>query len=446
MSARAGEAESTSPAVGGTDTPGPVPSARYSNYVLALLTLMYTFNYLDRYVLTILVVPIQAELNLSDSAMGFMMGPAFAIFYTALGIPIARLADTHSRRVILSVSFALWSAMTALAGLARTGLELTATRVGVGIGEAGGTAPAHSLISDYFPPERRTLGFGVFQQGVYLGQMLGLMVGAVLVAQVGWRMTFLIVGLPGVVLALLLYLTVKDPVRGALDPLPPAPLEESPSPSMREVFALLWRRRSFRFLMVGAGIASFGGTGFGFWLPALFERAHGMTRMEVGLQLGPTMAISGSIGAILAGVLTDRLSRRDRRWLMWIPGASVLTSLPFLIGVCIAPTAGGALLSAIPSGLLGGGWAPAAYAAAQALAPPRMRALGASLLILCITLLGMGAGPQAVGLLNDALAPQFGASAIRYSMVIVISTCAIGALLLLWGSRSFERDCQGADS
>ena len=437
MSGRRGETEALAPSGA-----GPVPSVRYSHYVLALLTLMYTFNYLDRYVLTILVAPIQAELNLSDSTMGFLMGPAFAIFYTALGIPIARLADTHSRRVILSVSFALWSAMTALAGLARTGWELTATRVGVGIGEAGGTAPAHSLISDYFPLERRTFGFGVFQQGVYLGQMLGLMVGAVLVGQVGWRMTFFIVGLPGVVLALVLYFTVKDPVRGALDPLPP---ETGAAPPMREVFALLWRRPSFRFLMVGAGIASFGGTGFGFWLPVLFERAHGMTRMEVGLQLGPTMAISGSLGALLAGVLTDRLSRRDRRWLMWIPGASVLTSLPFLIGVCIAPTAGGALLSAIPSGLLGGGWAPAAYAAAQALAPPRMRALGASLLILCITLLGMGAGPQAVGILNDVLAPEFGANAIRYSMVILISTCGLGALLLFWGSRSFERDCQGAD-
>ncbi|HIG02409.1 MAG TPA: MFS transporter [Myxococcales bacterium] len=417
------------------------PSARYSYYVLALLTIMYTFNYLDRYVLTILVVPIQAELGLSDTTMGFLMGPAFAIFYTALGIPIARLADTHSRRMILSVSFVLWSVMTALAGLARTGLELTATRIGVGIGEAGGTAPAHSLISDYFPPERRTLGFGVFQQGVYLGQMLGLMVGAVLVAQVGWRMTFLIVGLPGVVLALVLYLTVKDPVRGAFDSAGPEEAQNSP---LGEVFAHLWRRPSFRFLMIGSGIASFAGTGFGFWLPVLFERAHGMTPMEVGLQLGPTMAISGSLGAIGAGLLTDRLARRDRRWLMWIPGASVLTSLPFLIGVCVAPTATGALFYAIPSGLLGGGWAPAAYAAAQALAPPRMRALGASLLILCITLLGMGAGPQAVGILNDVLSPNFGEDAVRYSMVIVISSCAIGALLLLWGSRTFERDCRAS--
>jgi MFS family permease len=408
---------------------------------LLVLTGMYTFNYLDRYVLAILVVPIQAELGLSDTVMGFLLGPAFAIFYTALGIPIARLADRRSRRLILALSFVAWSVMTALAGLARTGFELAATRIGVGVGEAGGTAPAHSMISDYFPPGRRAFAFGVFQQGVYLGQMLGLMVGAVLVGAVGWRMTFLIVGLPGLALAAVLYATVRDPVRGAFDP--PAAVQVE-TPALGEVFAHLWRLPTFRLLMVGAGIASCGGTGFGFWLPVLFERAHGMSPMQIGLQLGPVMAISGSAGALLAGLLTDRLGKRDPRWLMRIPAASVLSSLPFLIGVCVWPTSSGALLCAIPSGILGGGWAPAAYAAAQALAPPRMRALGASLVILCITLFGMGAGPQAVGILNDALAPALGEAAVRWSMVIVIASTALGALLLFLGSRSFARDCARA--
>jgi len=411
--------------------------------VLVVLTGMYTFNYLDRYVLTILVVPIQAELGLSDTVMGFLMGPAFALFYTGLGVPIARLADRYSRRRILALSFVAWSAMTALAGLARTGVELAATRIGVGVGEAGGTAPAHSLLSDYFPPERRAFAFGIFQQGVYLGQMLGLMVGAVLVAEVGWRVTFFIVGLPGLGLAVVLYATVRDPVRGAFDP--PAAVPEE-TPALREVFTRLWRLPTFRLLMVGAGIASFGGTGFGFWLPALFERAHGLTPMEVGLRLGPVMALSGSLGALFAGLLTDRLGKRDPRWLMRIPAASVLTSLPFLIVVCVWPTANGALICAIPAGLLGGGWAPAAYAAAQTLAPLRMRALGASLVILCITLFGMGAGPQVVGILNDVLAPTLGDEAVRWSMVGVIGSTAVGALLLYLGSRTFVRDCARAQA
>ncbi len=429
--------------LGPSPVPSPVPSRRYSHYVLVVLTGMYTFNYLDRYVLTILVVPIQAELGLSDTVMGFLLGPAFALFYTGLGVPIARLADSYSRRRILALSFVAWSLMTALAGLARTGAELAATRIGVGVGEAGGTAPAHSLLSDYFPPERRAFAFGIFQQGVYLGQMLGLMVGAVLVAEVGWRATFFIVGLPGLGLAVVLYATVRDPVRGAFDPPAAAPEE---TPALREVFTRLWRLPTFRLLMVGAGIASFGGTGFGFWLPVLFERAHGLTPMEVGLRLGPVMALSGSLGALFAGLLTDRLGKRDPRWLMRIPAASVLTSLPFLIGVCIWPTANGALICAIPAGLLGGGWAPAAYAAAQTLAPLRMRALGASLVILCITLFGMGAGPQAVGILNDVLAPTLGDDAVRWSMVGVIGSTAVGALLLYLGSRTFVRDCARAQA
>jgi MFS family permease len=432
-------------------TDGELPSRGYSYYVLTVLTVMYTFNYLDRYVLTILVVPIKQDLGLSDTMMGFLLGPAFALFYTALGIPIARLADRRSRRVILSLSFVVWSAMTAAAGLARSATMLAATRIGVGIGEAGGTAPAHSLISDYFPPERRALAFGVFQQGVYLGQLLGLAVGGVLVGTIGWRQTFYVVGLPGVVLAAVLYATVREPRRGAFDKPAPMPsqgsAEPSPTssdgaetPSLLATFRHLWQRPSFRALIVGTAIASFAGTGFGFWVPVLLERVHGMTRMDIGFQFGPVAAISGSLGALLAGILTDRLSRRDPRWLMWIPAASVMSSLPFLIGICLWPNATGAILCAIPAGILGGGWAPAAYAAAQSIAPAQMRALAASITILGITLFGMGAGPQAIGILNDLLAPSFGADAVRYSMVGVLCTSIVGALALAWGATRISGD------
>ncbi|MFP6639792.1 MAG: MFS transporter [Myxococcota bacterium] len=417
------------------------PSRGYSRYVLGVLTVMYTFNYLDRYVLTILVVPIQKELHLSDTTMGFLLGPAFALFYTLLGIPIARLADRRSRRLILTLALLMWSAMTALAGLARTGFELAVTRIGVGIGEAGGTAPAHSLISDYFPPERRALGFGVLQQGVYIGQLLGLVVGGVLVGVVGWRWTFVAVGAPGVLVAAVLYFTVRDPERGTF--VTPVP-EAATSPRLGEVFRYLWQRRSFRALLIGCGVASFAGTGFGFWLPVLFGRVHGMSQMEVGLIFGPVTAFSAAAGSILAGVVTDRLSARDIRWRIRIPALSVILSLPFLIGVCVYPSSLGAILCAIPAGILGGGWAPAAYSAVQGLAPARMRAMAAALLILSITFLGMGAGPQAVGILNDLLADRFGTDAVRYSMVIVISISALGSLLLFRGSRFYVADVEEA--
>jgi len=416
-----------------------IPTRGYSHYVLAVLTVMYTFNYLDRYVLTILVVPIQKELHLSDTMMGFLLGPAFAVVYTGLGIPVAYLADRYSRKTILAVSLALWSAMTAASGLARTATQLAVTRVGVGIGEAGGSAPAHSMISDYFPLERRAFAFGIFQQGVYIGQMLGLAVGGILVEWIGWRETFFAVGLPGIAVAVLLHRTVKDPVRGRFDP-KPVVNESASAPGIREVFRTLWRRPSFRALMVGGGIASFAGTGFGFWLPVLFERVHEMSRMEVGLIFGPVMAVSGSAGAILAGLLTDRLSKKDKRFLMWIPAASVFFSLPFLLGVCLWPTSLGAIICAVPSGILGGGWAPAVYAAAQTLAPPRMRTLAASLMILSITLIGMGAGPQVVGVLNDVLSSRFGEDAVRYSMSIVLATSLLGSLALLLGARHLKDD------
>ena len=416
-----------------------VPTRGYSHYVLAILTVMYTFNYLDRYVLTILVVPIQQELHLSDTMMGFLLGPAFALVYTGLGIPVAYLADRYSRRTIIAVSLALWSAMTAASGLARTATQLAITRVGVGIGEAGGSAPAHSMISDYFPLERRAFAFGIFQQGVYIGQMLGLAVGGILVEWIGWRETFFAVGLPGLGVAVILHWTVKDPKRGSFDP-KPVVAQSEPAAGIREVFRTLWRRPSFRALMVGGGIASFAGTGFGFWLPVLFERVHDMSRMEVGLIFGPVMAVSGSAGAIMAGLITDRLGKRDQRFLMWIPAASVFLSLPFLLGVCLWPTSFGAIVFAIPSGILGGGWAPAIYAAAQTLAPPRMRALAASLMILSITLVGMGAGPQVVGILNDVLASRFGDDAVRYSMAIVLATSVVGSLVLLLGARHLRED------
>lgn len=417
-----------------------VQSTGYRSYVLAVLTVMYTFNYLDRYVLTILVVPIKEELGLSDTMMGFLLGPAFALFYTALGIPIARLADRRSRTMILSISFVVWSLMTAAAGLARSATFLVATRIGVGIGEAGGTAPAHSLISDYFPIERRAFAFGVFQQGVYLGQLLGLAIGGLLVGMIGWRQTFFVVGLPGIALAFILYFTVREPRRGTATI---AALEEpnaTATPSMIETFRHLWQRPSFRALILGTAIASFAGTGFGFWVPVLLERVHGLSQMEIGFQFGPIAAISGSLGALLAGTLTDRLSRRDRRWLMWIPAGSVAFSLPFLIGICLWPNSTGAILCAIPAGLLGGGWAPAAYAAAQTIAPANMRAVAASITILGITLFGMGAGPQVIGILNDLFTPRFGDDAVRYSMVAVLMTCLLGALLLVWGATRILRD------
>lgn len=413
---------------------------RYRRYVLAALTLCYVFNYLDRYLLTILVEPIKGELGVSDAWMGFLIGPAFAVFYTGLGVPVARLADRHVRRSIVAAGFALWSAFTVLSGFARGALELTLARVGVGVGEAAGAAPSHSLISDYFPPERRPQALAVFQLGVYLGQFLGLAVGGLLVAPLGWRGTFVAVGAPGLVLALLLRLTVREPARGALDPAP----RPAAAAGIGQVARKLAGLASFRWLALGAGLASFAGTGFGFWVPTLFVRLHGWSPLEVGASFGWISPGSAVLGSLLAGALASRLGARDPRYWLWIPAASVALSLPLLCGICLWRSGAGALALSVPSGILGGGWAPPVYAAVQNLVPPHMRAIAASILILFITLLGMGAGPWVVGWLSDLLAPRFGAQGLRYALVAVLGTSAFGAAALALGARSLRADLAAA--
>ena len=413
------------------------PSRAYANYVLGVLTVMYLFNYLDRWVLSILVEPIKAEFGASDAWMGFLLGPAFAIFYTTLGLPVARLADRYSRRVIVSVAFVTWSLMTAVSGLARSLTELSLARIGVGVGEAGGTAPTHSLLADYFPPERRAFAFGVFQQGVYGGQLVGMALGGVLAEAIGWRETFFAFGLAGVVAAGVLFLTVRELPRGVSDP---EPIEQGDAPDIGEVFGHLWKRRSFRALAIGAGIASFGGTGFGTWMPALLTRTLDLSMSEVGIRYGLVTAVSGSLGALLAGRLADRLSRRDERWLLWIPALSVVGSLPFLVAQALAPTLEVALVMAVPSGIIGGGWPPAIYAGVQRLAPARMRAIAAAIIVLFITLLGQGAGPQVIGILTDVYTGSFGVEAIRYSMCSVLSTYLLAAAALWMGANAYRRD------
>jgi MFS family permease len=411
------------------------PGRAYSSYVLFALFAMYTFNYLDRFVLSMLIHPIQQELGASDTMMGFLSGPAFAVLYAVAGLPIARLADRASRRTILAVCFALWSAFTAWSGFARSTAELAIARIGIGIGEAGGGAPAHSLLSDYFPPHARARALSIFQLGVYAGTFLGIYAGGVLAESIGWRGTFYAAGLPGLALAIVIGLTVREPARGRFDG-----RVASDAPSFHAAMQALLALPSYRWLALGAGLASFAGTGFGAWVPTMFVRVHHMSLAEVGRTYAWFNVPAAMVGTLFAGWLADRLGRRDARWLLGVAALGVALSLPFLLAICLWPDAHTAMRFAIPSGLLGAGWAPAVYAAAQNLAPPRMRAMAASLLVLSLTLLGQGLGPQIVGLLNDALLPRYGSEAIRYSMSIVLVTSLVGAALLALAARDYRRD------
>jgi len=419
------------------DATADAPTTAYRNYVLGVLVVMYVFNYMDRYVLTQMVGPIKEDLGVSDSMMGFLIGPAFALFYTVCGIPIARWADVSSRRSIIAAGFVVWSLFTAASGLARTAVQLAATRICVGVGEAAGGAPAHSLISDYFPPERRATALAIFSAGVPIGSMLGLVLGGFLVEAIGWRSTLVAVGLPGIAIALVLRLTVREPQRGVFDE-PTA--DDLDRPGVREVLRTLARKPTFWTIGLGAGIASFGGTGFGFWMPAFLERVHDMSRVEIGLRFGIISNAANIIGVIAAARITDTLGSRDPRWYPFVGAVSVLTLVPIIGALLLWPDGRQAIWLMIPAGLLGGVWAPLSYSMAQNLAPPQMRATAAALVILFITFLGTGLGPWAVGYLNDVLEPTYGRLAIRWSLLAVLSTCSLGGVLFALGARTIRRD------
>jgi MFS family permease len=417
----------------------PAPSRAYANYVLAVLSASYVVNYLDRYVLTMLQGQIKAELGVSDFVMGLLLGPAFALLYTGLGVPVARLADTRSRRNLISAGMIVWSAFTALSGLAQSAWQIALARVGVGVGEAAGAAPAHSLIADYFPPERRATALSIFQMGVPIGQMLGTLIGGLLVAPLGWRGVFLVVGLPGIAIALLLRLTVREPARPASALAAGPGALESVAALGRSIGALL-RIRTFAWIALGGMSASVAGTGFGAWLPEMFVRSHGMSLRDFGMSYGLVSGAAGVTGTLCAGLLADRLARHGAEWRLRVAAASVALSMPLLIAICSVPNPYLAVWLSVPSGIVGAGYAPVLFAIAQSLAPARHRAVASSVLILFITGGGMFLGPSLIGALSDAFAPRFGADGLRFAMIALLATMTFGVFALLRGARLLHAD------
>jgi MFS family permease len=411
----------------------------YAHYVLAVLSASYVLNYLDRFVLTMLAGPIKAELGVSDGTMGFLLGPAFAVLYTGLGIPVARLADRRSRRNLIAAGMLLWSGFTALSGLARSAWQIAVARVGVGIGEAAGAAPAHSLIADYFPPSSRATALAVFLLGVPIGQMLGTLIGGLLVAPLGWRNVFLVVGLPGIAIAALILLTVREPARPAPPPVG-SPIRAALE-LVDSIFELL-RIRTFRRIAIGGASTAIAGAGFGAWLPEMFVRSHQMSLRDFGLGYGLLNGVATISGVLLGGILADRLGRRSPPARLAVAAASVGLWMPIQIAICAVPNPWLAIALSVPSGVVGSGWGPILFAVAQSLAPARYRAVASSVLILFLT--GGGAGPWAIGVLSDLLTPRFGGESLRVAMIAVLSTMTIGIFALLAGARSLMSDLERA--
>ncbi len=421
----------------------PAYSTGYLRYALGLLTAVYVINFVDRQILAILLESIKRDLALSDFQLGLLGGTAFGIFYATMGVPIARLADVYSRKGVMAICLVIWSVMTALCGTAVGFWSLLLMRVGVGIGEAGGSPPAHSMISDYFPAERRGTALGIFSLGVPLGILVGFMLGGWLDETLGWRWAFAVVGLPGVLLAVIVALTLREPRRGASEVDAPGAVQV-PAPSASETARFLWRSRSFRHAAMASGLYAFVGYSVTNWAPPFLIRSHGLSVGEVGTWLALIIGIGGGLGIYLGGFFSDRLSIEDGRYRMWVPAVAMVLSLPFSFVVYLTPNTLLALVMLIPPTLLGLMYQAPALALVQSLATPSMRATAGAILLLVINIIGLAIGPAATGLLSDALEPRFGDDSLRYALLIVSLALAWSGLHFLLAARTIRDDLEFA--
>jgi MFS family permease len=377
----------------------PLYSNTYTHYVLGVLVVVYVFNFIDRQILAILAPAIRDELLLSDTQIGALSGVAFGIFYATLGIPIARLADRYSRVSIISICLSIWSLMTAFSGLATNFVQLLIARIGVGIGEAGGSPPSHSLLADYFAPGKRATALGIYALGIPVGILFGNLAGGWIGEIFGWRQAFFLVGIPGIILAIILKLTVKEPPRGYSEE---KPADTSTVP-FRTVLKTMWGYKSFKYISLGAGTQAFVGYGAIAWMPSFLVRAHDLSIGEVGTALGLIIGFFGGIGTLLSGVIGDKLGAKNVKYYMLVPAYGFLIAVPagaavFLVDELYLVLA----IYTIPVFLINLYTGPT-FAMTQSLAPLAMRAAASALLLFIINIIGLVFGPTTVGIISDLL-------------------------------------------
>lgn len=402
------------------------PHRRSASLVLTLLLIAYVFNFLDRQILGILAQPIKADLHLSDTQFGAVGGLAFAMLYSALGIPLAFLADKTSRSGVIAGSLAVWSAFTALCGTAASFGQLFLYRLGVGVGEAGGVAPSYALIADYFPPERRARALAIFSLGVPIGLAGGTLVGAYIAHAIGWRAAFAVMGLAGVILAPILWLLVRD--------VPKAPTQAP----LASVFPILARKPAFWLLAFASSSSSLCGYGLALWTPSVMMRSFGLDLVSTGQFIASLLLIGGTVGVFAGGWFADRLGVVDRGWYAKLPAIAWIISVPAWGLGLFAPS----LWLAWPLLLVGNAvnilWLGPVSTAIQHLVPRPMRSTGSASFLLINNLIGLGVGPLLMGWLSDALKATYGADALRDAAVACLAFYVLAALLALLSISSLK--------
>jgi len=419
----------------------------YTYYVLVLLTLGYVINTMDRsQILAASLQAIKKEFGASDTQMGVLTGLPFAVFYSVMGIPIAAWADRSSRRNVLAIAVGSWSAMTGIFGMAVNYAMLFAARVGTAIGEAGGSPPSHSLISDYFAKSRRGTAFAIYALGVPIGSSLGAKFGGWGTQHLGWRNTFILAAAPGIVLAVLMWLTVKEPPRGLSDGISRAAAERAPVPGMFEVLGTLWQKRSFRHLTLAAALHSVVWYASSAFNNAFLQRSHQMTASEAGNWIALLSLIAG-VGTFLGGFAADRLSARknDRRWYLWVPGIATLLCVPFQFLSYLSADRAVVFPSFVGLMFMAAMFFGPSFAMTQALATLRMRSVATSLLLFIQTLIGYGLGPSITGFISDSLKATYETDSLRYALVIIGVVNVWAAVHYVLAGRTVRQDLEATE-
>ncbi|WOI52156.1 MFS transporter [Parvularcula sp. LCG005] len=433
----------------------PQTTAKYRAYILFILVVVYTFNFIDRQIIGILKEPIKEELGLTDTQLGWLGGPAFAIFYTTLGVPIAWLADRTSRTWIMTGALSIWSAMTAVCGLAMSFWQLFLARVGVGVGEAGGVAPAYSLISDYFPEDKRARALSIYSFGIPIGSAIGIVLGGVLLDLIGWRYAFFIVGILGLLVAPIFLFTVREPLRGAFD----AGGATTEKASFGDVMAVIAKKPSFWTLSLGGASSSMMGYGLIYWLPSYYYRSFGdalpgffswLPDFLVPNNPGPLLYASYFYGAILlfggmlgvwaGGWAADKFGKKSKGAYAMIPAIAFVFTIPFFLLGVLSNSLLAVFLAFMVIQTLSLIWLGPIITAVQHLVPPNMRTTASAIFLMINNLIGIGVGTLLLGWLSDVMREQFGNESLRYALLSGTGFYAIAAALLFITARTLKKD------
>lgn len=412
-------------------------SARQRWLFLAVLFLVSTSNFADRTVIAVLLEPIRLEFGVSDTMLGLLSGLAFALLYSALGVPLARWADRGNRRVIVALAVATWSVMCALCGMAQSFWQLLLARMGVGAGEAGATPPSQSLIVDYFPPAQRARAIAIFTAGASAGSLIGFVAGAQIAAQSGWRMAFVMLGLPGIALAVVAALVLREP-RSTL----PARAAATAAETFGRTLRVLWAKPTFRCVLIGLTLYGFFTYGVLTFAAAYMVRVLRVDMATVGYTYGALSVATAAIGTLGGGWLADRLAQRNRAWLLMLPALGLLLAFPpYLLSFVVRDLTQFMVLSSI-GGVLLTGAIPPVFVAAHAVCGSSRRAMSVSILLLFMMLVGSSLGPLAVGMVSDGLRPAHGDAGLGHALALLTLVMLGCAAYFRRGARSLEADAE----